>query len=460
MNTQADTTKQTPRVVIIGGGFGGLSAARTLAKAPVQITLIDKSNHHLFQPLLYQVATAGLSPADIAKPIRSILRGQKNIEILMDEVTKIDAANKTVIGRDRQYNYDYLVVAAGARHSYFGNDQWEKYAPGLKEINDATEIRRRVLSAFEIAEKTQDEAERQAAMTFVVVGAGPTGVEMAGAISELAHTVINKDFHHIDPTKTRVLLVEAGPRVLPMFAEVLSVSAEKQLKNHRVEVLTGKAVQDVTDSGVTLAGEFVPARTVIWAAGNKASPLAAQLGADVDRPGRTMVEPDLSTKGHPEIFAVGDMIALKDTKGKPVPGVSPAAMQAGRAAARNILARIQGQPTKPFTYVDKGSMATIGRNAAVADMHIIKFGGIVAWAAWAFVHLFFLVGFRNRAAVFLTWAYAYFSFGRGARLITDSGDYSRLRPTSGPEKKTGESPDSVTGEHHSRLHEPEKQLAA
>jgi NADH dehydrogenase len=454
MKSVAQINHNVPKVVIIGGGFGGLAAARVLAKAPVEITLIDKSNHHLFQPLLYQVATAGLSPADIAKPIRSILRGQKNVQVVMDEVVKIDKETKVVTGKDREYGYDYLIVAAGARHSYFGNDQWEKYAPGLKEIADATELRRRILSAFEVAEKTEDEAERQAAMTFVVVGAGPTGVEMAGAISELAHTVINKDFRHIDPRKTRVLLVEAGPRVLPMFAEVLSASAEKQLKNHRVEVLTGKAVQNVTDEGVTLAGEFVPARTVIWAAGNKATPLAAMLG-EVDRPGRILVQPDLSIKDHPEIFAVGDMIALKDTKGKPVPGVSPAAMQAGRAAARNVMALLEKKPTTPFTYLDKGSMATIGRNAAVADMHVMKFGGIVAWAAWAFVHLFFLVGFRNRAAVFLTWAYAYFTFGRGARLITESGEYSRLKKGGEPEKKS-----ELSGDAHSRLHEPEKKLAA
>lgn len=437
MNNQAHSVKRKAQVVIIGGGFGGLAAAKALAKEHVEVTLIDKSNHHLFQPLLYQVATAGLSPADIAKPIRAIVRGQKNIEVVMDEVTKIDKETRTVYGKDRSFQYDYLIVAAGARHSYFGNDQWEKYAPGLKEIADATELRRRILSAFEVAEKTQDEAERRAALTFVVVGAGPTGVEMAGAIAELAHTVINKDFKHIDPTQTHVMLVEAGPRVLPMFHEDLSKSAMVQLANHKVDVLIGKAVQNVTDEGVTLAGEFVPARTVVWAAGNKASPLAAMLG-DVDRPGRIMVEPDLSVKGHPEIFAVGDMIALKDTKGKPVPGVSPAAMQAGRAAARNVVERMKGTPTKPFTYVDKGSMATIGRNAAVADMHVIKFGGFFAWAAWAFVHLFFLVGFRNRAAVFLTWAYAYLTFGRGARLITESGEFSRLKTGGGPEKKTGE----------------------
>jgi len=406
-----------PVVVIVGGGFGGLSAAKALADAPVDVILIDRSNHHLFQPLLYQVATAGLSPADIAQPIRAILRDQKNATVVLDEVIGIDPDAREVLTPDLKLRYDFLIVAASARHAYFGNDQWESLAPGLKTLDDATEIRRRVLLAFEVGEKSRNPEELAAALTFVVVGAGPTGVEMAGAISELARFTLRKDFRRINPAQSRVILVEAGPRILPTFSEKVSASAQRQLEHLRVEVRLGHPVTAITESNVTVGAEVLPTRTVVWAAGNKASPLAAMLGGEVDRAGRVKVLPDLTIPGHPEIQALGDMISATFGGGKPVPGVSPAAMQAGRHAARNILRQIDGRTAERWEYFDKGSMATIGRNAAVAEVGPLKFGGIAAWGAWAFVHLFFLIGFRNRSAVFLQWAWAYFSYAKGARLI-------------------------------------------
>ncbi len=433
MSSSTSGTAKRPVVIIIGGGFGGLSAAKALADAPVEVVLIDRSNHHLFQPLLYQVATAGLSPADIAQPIRAILRGQKNATVVLDEVVGIDPAAREVVTPDLKLHYDYLIVAAGARHAYFGNDQWESLAPGLKTIEDATEIRRRVLLAFEVGEKSRTPAELAAALTFVVVGAGPTGVEMAGAISELARFTLRKDFRRINPAQSRVLLVEAGPRILPTFSEETSASARRQLEQLRVDVRLGKPVTAISDGDVTIGDEVIPTRTVVWAAGNKASPLAALLGAEVDRAGRVKVLPDLTIPGHPEIQAIGDMISATFDGGKPVPGVSPAAMQAGRHAARNILRRIDGQPPGRWEYFDKGSMATIGRNAAVAEVGPLKFGGFPAWAAWAFVHLFFLIGFRNRTAVFLQWAWAYFTYAKGARLIArPAGRWGIL-----PEEKPG-----------------------
>ena len=407
-----------PVVVIIGGGFGGLSAAKALADAPVKIILIDKSNHHLFQPLLYQVATAGLSPADIAQPIRAILRTQLNASVFLDEVKSINPETREVVTSDLTFKYDYLIVAAGARHHYFGHDEWEAEAPGLKTIQDALEIRRRVLLAFEVAEKAVSDEERKQALTFVVVGAGPTGVEMAGAISELARFTLRRDFRHIDPASARVILVEAAPRVLPPFPPELSESALRQLKGLHVEVLLNSAVTRLADGEVDINEQVIKTRTVIWAAGNKASPLAAMLGAEVDRQGRTKVNPDLTVPGHPEIQAVGDMISATYDGGKPVPGVSPAAMQAGRHAAKNIELQLKGEKPAPWSYFDKGSMATIGRDKAVAQVAGMKFGGHIAWAAWVFVHLIFLIGFRNRAAVFFQWIWAYFSYGRGARLIT------------------------------------------
>jgi NADH dehydrogenase len=407
-----------PVVVIIGGGFAGLSAAKALAHAPVKIILIDRSNHHLFQPLLYQVATAELSPADIAQPIRGILRNQPNVRVILDEVKQINPESREVITEDLTFKYDYLIVAAGARHHYFGNDQWEDHAPGLKSIKDALEIRRRVLLSFEVAEKASNDEERRQALTFVIVGAGPTGVEMAGAISELARFTLRSDFRHIDPTSARVILVEAAPRVLPPFDPSLSESALRQLKDLHVEVLLNSAVTRLAEGEVDVNKQVIKTRTVIWAAGNKASPLAAMLGGETDRQGRVKVNPDLTIPGRPEIQAIGDMIAASYDGGKPVPGVSPAAMQAGRHAAKNIERQLRGEPPLPWNYFDKGSMATIGRYKAVASVAGMKFSGHLAWLAWVFVHLIFLIGFRNRVFVFWQWAWAHVNYAKGARLIT------------------------------------------
>jgi NADH dehydrogenase len=409
-----------PVVVIIGGGFGGLSAARALARAPVQVIVLDRTNHHLFQPLLYQVATSQLSPADIAKPIRSILREQKNATVSMSLVKQVVPETREVVTTGRRIKYDHLIVAAGARHSYFGNPEWEPFAPGIKSIVDAVEVRRRVLTAFEQAEKYEDEERRRSAMTFVIVGAGPTGVETAGAIAELAHNTLKADFRHIDPKLTRVLLVEAGPRVLPAYTQKLSESAQRQLeKKLHVEVRLGTRVTAVGERYVELDGVRVAAHTIIWAAGNVASPLAKQIGAETDRAGRALVNQDLTVPNHPEIQAIGDMVSLKDKRGEPVPGVAPAAMQMGRHAAQNILRQLAGKPPEPFWYVDKGSLATIGRHAGIADLRGLRFGGWPAWLAWALVHLFFLVGFRNRVLVFLQWGWAYVFYTRGARIISE-----------------------------------------
>ena len=421
MHTSSSSNKNAspPVVVVIGGGFGGLSAVKALAGAPVKVILIDRSNHHLFQPLLYQVATAGLSPADIAQPIRAILRDQENVTVVLDEVKEIRPDTREVVTSDITFPYDYLIVAAGARHHYFGHDDWEQFAPGLKSLADATELRRRVLLAFEVAEKARTDAERIPAMTFVVVGAGPTGVEMAGAISELARFTLRRDFRVIDPADARVILVEAGPRVLPTFSPELSESALKQLHALKVEVRLNSAVTRLAEGEVDINQEVIPTRTVVWAAGNKASSLAGMLGGETDRQGRIKVNPDLTVGNRPEIQAIGDMISATYDDGKPVPGVSPAAMQAGRHAAANILRQIKGGKPAEWKYFDKGSMATIGRNAAVAQIASFKFGGFLAWAAWVFVHLVFLMGFRNRSAVFLQWVWAYFTYGKGARLISD-----------------------------------------
>lgn len=418
MNISSTEKACPPVLVVVGGGFGGLSAVKELDGKPIKIILIDRSNHHLFQPLLYQVATAGLSPADIAQPIRAILRNQENVTVVLDEVKEIRTDTREVATGDLTFHYDYLLVAAGARHHYFGNTDWEPLAPGLKSLEDAVELRRRVLLAFEVAEKAPTPALREAAMTFVVVGAGPTGVEMAGAISELARFTLRKDFRRINPAEARVILIEAGPRVLPTFDPSLSESAMKQLKNLHVDVRVSSAVKRIAEGEVQVDETVIPTRTVIWAAGNKASPLAAMLGGEVDRQGRVKVNADLSIPGQPHIFAIGDMITTTFDGGKPVPGVSPAAMQAGRHAAKNILHLIQREATEPWNYFDKGSMATIGRNAAVAQIGAFKFGGLLAWAAWVFVHLLFLIGFRNRSAVFLQWTWAYFTYGKGARLIS------------------------------------------
>ncbi len=419
METSSVSEKKAslPVVVIVGGGFGGLSAAKHLDGAPVRVILIDRSNHYLFQPLLYQVATAGLSPADIAQPMRAILRKQENVTIVLDEVREIRKDTREVVTDDITFKYDHLIVAAGARHSYFGNDDWEAYAPGLKSLDDALELRRRVLLAFEVAEKSRTDAERDAAMRFVVVGAGPTGMEMAGAISELARFTLKHDFRRINPADAHVILVEAGQRVLPTFSPETSEKALHQLQRLKVEVRLGTAVTRLSEGEVEVnKSEVLKARTVVWAAGNKASPLASMLG-ETDRQGRVKVEADLTIPGHPEIQAIGDMITATFDGGKPVPGVSPAAMQAGRHAADNILRQLKGEKPKVWNYFDKGSMATIGRNKAVAEIGPFKLQGHLAWAAWVFVHLLFLMGFRNRSAVFLQWIWAYFTYGKGARLI-------------------------------------------
>lgn len=420
MKTSSSSGKKAslPVVLIIGGGFGGLNAAKALKDAPVEIILIDRCNHHLFQPLLYQVATAGLSPADIAQPIRAILRNQENVTVVLDEVKKIQPETREVFTDDITFHYDYLIVAAGARHHYFGHDDWEAMAPGLKSLEDVLELRRRILLAFEVAEKARTAEEKQRALTFVVVGAGPTGVEMAGAISELARFSLRKDFRHINPADARVLLVEAGPRVLPTFDPAVSESCQKQLQHLKVEVLLNSSVTRLAEGEVDINQKVIHARTVIWAAGNKASPLAGMLGAETDRQGRTKVNPDLTIPGHPEIQAIGDMVTASFGGGKPVPGVCPAAMQAGVHAAKNIIRQLRGEKAEAWEYWDKGSLATIGRNAAVAQIGPLKFGGILAWLAWVFIHLLFLIGFRNRSAVFLQWIWAYLTFGKGARLIS------------------------------------------
>ncbi len=414
--------RNLPRVVIIGGGFGGLEAAKALRKANVRVTLLDRQNHHLFQPLLYQVATAALSPADIAEPLRYILRKQENVEVLFGEAQRIDVDQKRVITPDGEITYDYLIIAAGARHSYFGHDKWEKFAPGLKTLDDALEIRRRMLLAFEIAEKTEDKAEREAAMTFVVVGAGPTGVEMAGAIAEIARVTLVRDFRHIDPSQARVLLLEGASRVLPPFTPDLSESARRQLFDIGVEVRVRTVAEKISEEGVVLkGGEKIPARTVIWAAGNAASPLGASLGAPLDKQGRVIVKEDCSVPGHNDIFVIGDMAHFAPGGDRPLPGLSPVAMQQGRHVARQIQILLAGGWTQRFDYFDKGTMATIGRNKAVADAGFMRFSGFVAWLAWLFVHVLFLVGFRNKLLVVMNWAWAYVTYGRGARLITGRG---------------------------------------
>ena len=411
--------RNLPRVVIIGGGFGGLEAAKALGKVDVRVTLLDRNNHHLFQPLLYQVATAALSPADIAEPLRHILRKQENAEVILGEAERIDVHRKKVVLTDGELDYDFLIVAAGARHSYFGHEEWEKFAPGLKSLDDALEIRRRMLLAFEIAERTEDDEERRAAMTFVVVGAGPTGVEMAGAIAEIARVTLVKDFRHIDPAQARVVLLDFAPRVLQMLDPELSESARRQLFDIGVEVRPLTLVEKVCAEGVQIkGGEKIAARTIVWAAGNAASPLGESLGVPLDKQGRVIVREDLSIPGHREVFVIGDQAHFAPGGGTPLPGLSPLAMQQGRHAARNIRALLAGGWSDKFEYFDKGTMATIGRNRAVADAGFMRFSGLLAWLAWLFVHIIFLVGFRNKLLVFINWTIAYVTYGRGARLIT------------------------------------------
>lgn len=408
---------ETPHIVIIGGGFAGLWAARALATASVSITLLDRGNHHLFQPLLYQVATAGLSAPNIAAPLRHILRQQKNVTVLLGEVAKISPHEKRVrLGDGRALDYDHLLLASGATHAYFGHDEWAPHAPGLKTLDDALEIRRRILTAFERAEAEDDEAKRAAWLTFAIVGGGPTGVELAGTLAEIARHTLHGEFRRADPRKARVLLLEAGPRVLSSFPESLSAKARTQLEKLGVEIRTGVPVAQIDSEGVQLGDARIAARTVLWAAGVAASPLARDLGVPLDRAGRVIVMPDLSVPGHPDIFVAGDLASVQHD-GKPVPGVAPAAKQMGRHVAHAIRARLQGRATTPFRYRDFGNLATIGRMAAVVDLRGFKFSGLLAWWFWLAAHVFFLIGFRNRMVVLIDWAQAYWSYQRSARII-------------------------------------------
>jgi NADH dehydrogenase len=405
-------------VVVVGAGFGGLKAAQALARLPLQITVIDRKNHHTFQPLLYQVATAGLSPAEIAAPIRQILAKHENVEVLLGEVLGFDLDTREVKLHGSELSYDYLVVAAGASHAYFGHDEWEPLAPGLKTIEDALEIRRRVLLVFEIAERRAALTGHHGPLNFVIVGAGPTGAELAGTLAEIARKSLADNFRHIDPKKTRVLLIEAGPSVLSAYPEDLRSSAVRQLQQLGVEVRTGAAVTDVREGEVFLGKERVPASVVLWAAGVSASPLGKALGAPIDRAGRVLVEGDLSLPEHREVFVIGDLASMKDEAGKQLPGVAPVALQEGKWVEKQIAADLAGSPRKPFHYLDKGSLATIGRARAIAQFGKVHISGFFAWLSWLFIHILFLIGFRNRILVMIEWAWSYFTYDRAARLIT------------------------------------------
>jgi NADH dehydrogenase len=411
-----------PHVIVIGGGFAGLWATRALARAPVRITLVDRGNHHLFQPLLYQVATAGLSAPDIAAPLRHILQWQRNVTVLMETVAGIDSGAREVrLERGDTLRYDFLLLASGATHAYFGHDQWAAHAPGLKTLDDALHIRRRILSAFERAEAESDPAAKRALLTFAIVGGGPTGVELAGTLAEIARHTLKREFRNIEPRDARVLLLEAGPRVLSTFPESLSGKARRQLEGLGVEVRTGTPVNAIDAGGVLLGDERIPARTVLWAAGVAASPLARALDVPLDRAGRVPVRPDLSVPGRPDVFVAGDLASVQQD-GKPVPGVAPAAKQMGRHVAAAIRARIAGKPAPPFRYRDYGNLATIGRMAAVVHLGRLKLSGALAWWFWLTAHIFFLIGFRNRLVVMLNWTWAYWSYQRAARIILGRDD--------------------------------------
>ena len=410
---------EVPHVLILGGGFAGLYAAQALKRAPVRITLVDRRNHHLFQPMLYQVATAALNPSDIAAPIRSVLRRQTNTEVLLGEVESIDPVKRRVVLTDgADSSYDYLIVATGARHSYFGHDEWEVLAPGLKSIEDAVTIRQRVLLAFEKAEREPDPVRRQALLTFVVVGGGPTGVEMAGAVAELRRYALRRDFRRIDPGDATVLLLEGGNRLLPSYPQSLSDKAKHELRRLGVEVRTETLVTNIRPGSVSAAGWTIPTQTVIWAAGNVASPVLQSLGTPLDRAGRAIVEPDCTIPGHPEIFVLGDAALFEHQEGGPLPGICPVAIQMGEYAARTIEGDVEGRPRRAFNYWDRGQLAVIGRGRAVADIWKLHFAGFLAWVIWTFVHIFFLIGFRNRILVMIQWAWSYLTYGRGARIIT------------------------------------------
>lgn len=444
LSTPLDDDEQRPRVVILGAGFAGLAAVKALRRAPVRVTVIDRANHHLFQPLLYQVATAALNPSDIAQPIRRIVRGYRNVEVLLAAVAAVDVEGRRVLTDAGPVPFDFLIVATGATHSYFGHPEWEADAPGLKSIEDATEIRRRILLAFEEAERTTDPESRRAWLTFVIVGGGPTGVELAGTLAEVARKTLARDFRHIDPTQARVVLVEGGSHVLPAYTEDLSLSARRQLEAIGVEVRTESVATSVDSEGVQLGDERIAARTVLWAAGVAASAIGRSLGVPLDRAGRVLVRPDLSIPSSGRVFVAGDLMHVEQA-GQIVPGVAPAALQAGRHAARNLLLGMKGEPRAPFVYNDKGNMATIGRGAAVADLRGWRFSGLPAWLLWLFIHILFLIGFRNRLLVLIQWAISYWTYDRGARLITgrwkgadplrnQSGDASPLEPHARPEE--------------------------
>jgi NADH dehydrogenase len=410
-----------PRIVVVGAGFGGLSAAHALGGADADVTVIDRRNYHLFQPLLYQVATAGLSPAQIASPIRAILRRAANVRVVLGKVTGVDRERRVVRLDDREVGYDQLVLATGSRHAYFGHDEWEGVAPGLKKIDDATSIRRRILTAFERAEASDSAEARRRLLTFVVIGAGPTGVEMAGSIAELAHVALRHDFRTIDPRDARIVLVEAGSRVLAAFPPALSAAAHKALERLHVEVRLGTPVTNCDVAGVTIGTDHVPAATIVWAAGVAASAAGRWLGVETDRVGRVPVGPDLTVPGHPEIFVIGDTASVAGGDGRPLPGLAPVAKQQGAYVARVLRARIAGKPAPPpFRYRNFGTMATIGRRSAVADFGWLRLDGTLAWLMWGLVHVSFLIGFRNRAVVMLDWIWSYLTFQSGARLITGS----------------------------------------
>lgn len=419
-----------PHVLIVGGGFGGLAAARVLRSEPVRITLVDRRNHHLFQPLLYQVATAALNPSDIASPIRRILRHQANVEVILGEAESIDAPARKVMLSDGELAYDFLIIATGATHSYFGHDAWERDAPGLKTVEDALEIRRRVLVAYEAAEREPDPAIVREWMTFVIVGAGPTGAELAGALAEISRRVLARDFRRIKTERARIILMEGTPRVLPVMAPESSESARRQLEHLGVEVMTSTIVTDIDARGVTHTSGRIPSRTVIWAAGVAASPLGKSLDVPLDRAGRVIVNSDLTVPGAPNVYVIGDLALILKEDGRPVPGLAPAAMQEGRHAGRNIVRAIRGEPPKAFRYRDKGTLATIGRGAAVAEIGRLRLGGFVAWLAWLVIHIFYLIGFRNRFLVLAEWGWVYLRNESGARLIT--GDVEPLLERGNP----------------------------
>lgn len=441
MTPQPGADRARPRVLIVGAGFAGLTAARRIARLPVQVTVVDRRNHHTFQPLLYQVATAGLSPGEIAAPIRSILSSHSNVEVLLEEVIDFNLGQKRVITKEQTLEYDFLVIASGATHAYFGHDAWEPLAPGLKTIEDALEIRRRVLLAFELAERrmeeqptapNHDDDASASPLRFVVVGGGPTGVELAGTLAEIARHALNGEFRYIDPRQSRILLIEGGPRVLPAYSEGLSRKAELQLRHLGVEVRTSQMVTRVEPGAVWTGDQKISAAVILWAAGVAASPLGRKLGVAVDRAGRVLVRPDLSIPDYKDVFVIGDLAALHDENGKMLPGVAPVAIQQGDWVAKNIARDLEHQPRRDFHYFDKGSLATIGRAAAVAQFGKLELSGYFAWLAWLFIHILFLIGFRNRLLVMIQWAWSYLTYERGARLITGSDELPGWTETSLP----------------------------